>query len=46
MAAQSKSVAERLGYPANSKLLIIHGDDLAVAHSVDNASFNGSKKTR
>jgi predicted glycoside hydrolase/deacetylase ChbG (UPF0249 family) len=35
----SKTVAERLGYPADSKLLIIHADDLAVAHSVDDASF-------
>lgn len=33
------SVAERLGYPSNAKLLIIHADDLAVAHSVDDASF-------
>jgi predicted glycoside hydrolase/deacetylase ChbG (UPF0249 family) len=38
--AQTKSVAERLGYPANTKLLIIHADDLAVAHSVDSASFD------
>jgi predicted glycoside hydrolase/deacetylase ChbG (UPF0249 family) len=37
--AQKKSVAERLGYPADAKLLIIHADDLAVAHSVDRASF-------
>lgn len=37
--AQTKNLAERLGYPADSKLLIIHGDDLAVAHSVDVASF-------
>lgn len=37
--AQTKTVAERLGYPADSKLLIIHADDLAVAHSVDAASF-------
>jgi predicted glycoside hydrolase/deacetylase ChbG (UPF0249 family) len=37
--AQMKNIAERLGYPADSKLLIIHGDDLAVAHSVDRASF-------
>lgn len=34
------TVAERLGHPANSKLLIIHADDLAVAHSVDAASFD------
>jgi predicted glycoside hydrolase/deacetylase ChbG (UPF0249 family) len=37
--AQSKSVAERLGYPPDAKLLIIHADDLAVAHSVNAASF-------
>jgi predicted glycoside hydrolase/deacetylase ChbG (UPF0249 family) len=37
--AQSKSIAERLGYPPDSKLLIIHADDLAVAHSQDAASF-------
>src|SRR6266566_4490255 len=35
--AQNKTVAERLGHPADSKLLIIHADDLAVAHSVDSA---------
>ena len=39
-AAQTKSTAERLGYPAGSKLLILHADDLAVAHSVDSASFD------
>ena len=37
--AQLKTVAERLGYPPDSKLLIIHADDLAVAHSVDSAAF-------
>jgi len=37
--AQTKTLAERLGYPSNSKLLIIHADDLAVAHSQDAASF-------
>ncbi len=37
--AQSKTIAERLGYPADAKLLIIHADDLGVAHSVDRASF-------
>jgi len=36
---QTKTTAERLGYPAGSKLLILHADDLAVAHSVDSASF-------
>lgn len=38
--AQTKTVAERLGYPADSKLLIIHADDLAVSHSEDVASFD------
>ena len=37
---QSKTVAERLGYPRDSKLLIIHADDLAVAHSEDSASLD------
>jgi chitin disaccharide deacetylase len=41
---QSKTVAERLGYPADSKLLIIHADDLAVAHSEDAASFDALDK--
>ena len=37
--AQTKALAERLGYPADAKFLIIHADDLAVAHSEDAASF-------
>ena len=42
--AQTKTVAERLGYPADAKLLIVHADDLAVAHSVDSASFDALDK--
>jgi predicted glycoside hydrolase/deacetylase ChbG (UPF0249 family) len=42
--AQVKTIAERLGYPADAKLLIIHADDLAVAHSVDAASFDALDK--
>ena len=38
--AKTKNLAERLGYPANAKLLILHGDDLGVAHSVDSASLD------
>jgi predicted glycoside hydrolase/deacetylase ChbG (UPF0249 family) len=38
-AAAGKNAAERLGYPADAKLLIIHADDLALSHSVDRASF-------
>ncbi|HEV2017198.1 MAG TPA: polysaccharide deacetylase family protein [Gemmatimonadaceae bacterium] len=42
--AQGKTIAERLGHPADSKLLIIHADDLAAAHSVDAASFDALDK--
>lgn len=42
--AQTKTVAERLGYPRDSKLLIVHADDLAVAHSEDAASFDALDK--
>jgi chitin disaccharide deacetylase len=38
--AQSKTAAERLGYPRDAKLLILHADDLAVSHSQDAASFD------
>jgi len=44
MRAQNKTVAERLGYPADSKLLVVHADDLAVAHSVDTASLDALNK--
>jgi len=44
LSAQTKTIAERLGYPADAKLLIIHADDLAVAHSEDAASFDALDK--
>jgi chitin disaccharide deacetylase len=31
-------LAQRLGYPANSRLLIIHADDFAMMHTVDTAT--------
>jgi predicted glycoside hydrolase/deacetylase ChbG (UPF0249 family) len=37
--AQMQHIAVKLGYPPDSKLLIIHADDLGVAHSQDMASF-------
>ncbi|HEY8176325.1 MAG TPA: polysaccharide deacetylase family protein [Gemmatimonadaceae bacterium] len=39
-----KSIAERLGYPADAKLLILHADDLGFAHSADVASFDALDK--
>lgn len=38
--AQDKSIAERLGYSADTKLLILHADDLGVAHSENAASIS------
>jgi len=40
LSAQTSNIAQRLGYPPDAKLLILHADDLAVAHSVDTASFD------
>ena len=42
--AQTRTIAERLGHPADSKLLILHADDLGAAHSVDVASFDALDK--
>lgn len=39
LGAQTRTLAERLGYPANAKLLILHADDIGVAHSQDSATF-------
>ena len=39
-AGQTMTIAARLGYPADAKLLILHGDDLGVAHSVNAASLD------
>lgn len=36
--AEVKPLAQRLGYPAGTKLLIVHADDLAVSHSEDAAT--------
>jgi hypothetical protein len=44
LAAQGRSIAERLGYPANAKLLILHADDLGVAHSVNAASLDALER--
>src|SRR6476660_134410 len=42
--AQTRTIAERLGHPKNAKLLILHADDLGVAHSENAASFDALDK--
>ena len=40
---QVDNIAERLGYDKNAKLLIIHADDIGIAHSINIASFDAYK---
>ncbi|HTD83978.1 MAG TPA: polysaccharide deacetylase family protein [Gemmatimonadaceae bacterium] len=44
LSAQTKTVAERLGYARDAKLLILHADDLGFSHSADAASFDALDK--
>lgn len=36
---EQKTLAERLGYPRDAKLLIVHADDLGGAHAINRASM-------
>ncbi|MBT1705036.1 polysaccharide deacetylase family protein [Chryseosolibacter indicus] len=42
--AQQKTIQEKLGYEKDTKLLIIHADDLGVSHSENAASFKALEK--
>jgi len=37
--ARTQTLAERLGYPVGSKLIIVHADDLGETHAVDAAAI-------
>ena len=44
LSAQTRTIAERLGHPRDAKLLILHADDIGVAHSENAASFDALDK--
>ena len=42
--AQTLTIQEKLGYPKDAKLLIIHGDDLGVSHAENEATISALEK--
>jgi chitin disaccharide deacetylase len=42
--SQTKNLAEKLGYPKDAKLLIIHADDAGFAHAADSAIISAYEK--
>ena len=41
---QELSVQERLGHPPSARLLVLHADDLGMAHSVNRATFEALER--
>lgn len=37
--SQNQNLAQQLGYPKDAKLLLVHADDIGVAHSVNSATI-------
>jgi len=42
--AEGKSLVERLGFPPDAKLLIVHADDVGLAHNVNTATLEAMTK--
>jgi len=42
---QTKNLAEKLGFPKDAKLLILHADDAGVSHSEDSATIAAFEKS-